>query len=202
MATILRARDLKPDELTGLLAGLRFPEDQKVRAWLDGLDGWSLAYWPGVEGRVPWYGAGRLPAEEAVRDLLPRLVGGRLFAPAGELRWRRLPALGASPCRAVYLGQELDSVAALDPRDELAGLSPRPDGHPLWGLLTAATRGREGDPDAWVELRVPHRFRYPVPAPDPSWARVGVKALVETWCDERGEPQFVRLCDLQAYPGE
>jgi hypothetical protein len=196
MATILRARDLTPDELAGLLSTLRFLGDRKVRSWLDGVDGWSLAYWPGIEGSVLWYGAGRAPTDKPLRELLPRLVGGRVFAPAGELRWRRLPALGASSCRTVYLGEDLDSVAALDVLPEFAGLSAHRDEHPLWGLLTSAT------PDAWVELRVPHRFRYPVDGVDPSWKRCGVKAIVETWTDRRGEPHFVRLCDLEAYPGE
>ena len=63
MATILRARDLTPDELAGLLAAPRFPDGQKVRAWLDGVDGWSLAYWPGIDGSVLWYSAGRTPVE-------------------------------------------------------------------------------------------------------------------------------------------
>lgn len=204
MAAILRARDLTPDELAGLIAALRFPPDQKVRAWLDGVDGWSLAYWPMIDGKVLWYGAGRMPVEQPVRELLPRLVGGRVFAPAGELRWRRVPALGARSCRAVYLGEDLDSVASLTARpDEFAGLSRWADKHPgqreerpLWGLLTAKTY------DDWVELRVPHRFRYPVDKPDPAWQRCGVKAIVETWIDKRGEPHFVRLCDLQAYRGE
>jgi hypothetical protein len=201
MAAILRAKDLTPDELAGLLAALRFPESAKVRAWLEGPDGWSLAYWPGTGGSVLWYGAGRLATEQAVQDLLPRLVGGRIFAPAGELRWRTLPALGARTCRTVYLGQDLDTVASLEVRYELAGLQARSAEHPLWGLLTAATRGQGGEPDAWVELRVPHRFRYPV-EPIPAAERVAVKAVVETWIDVRGDAHFVRLCDLQAYPGE
>ena len=202
MESILRAGDLTPDELTGLLTDLHFPDGPKVRAWLDGVDGWSLAYWPGVEGAVLWNGAARTPTEEPVRGLLPQLVGGRIFAPAGELRWRRLPASGPRPCRTVYLGVDIEGVGRLEPRNELVGKSSRTDVHPLWGQLTEATRGREGGPHEWVELRVPHRFRYPVDAPDLSWKRVGVKAVLETWTDDRGEAHFVRLCDLQAYPGE
>jgi hypothetical protein len=199
MASILRASDLTPDELTQLLAGLRFPQGEKTRAWLDGVDGWSLDYWPGVDGCVLWYGSGRAATEQLVRELLPHVMGGRIFAPAGELRWRRLPALGERSCRTVYVGRDLDAVHNLELRYDLAGLTSQQREHPLWGLLS---RGQDGETDTWIELRMPHRFRYPVDAPDPSWPRVAVKAIVETWSDERGRPHFLRLCDLQAYPGE
>src|SRR5947208_17093639 len=125
MDSILRARDLTADELAGLLRGLRFPDDQTARAWLEAADSWSLAYWRGVDGSGPWYGAGRPPTEETVGQVLPRLTGGRIFAPAGELRWRVLPALGPSSCRAVYLGENLDAVALLEPRTELKDLVRR-----------------------------------------------------------------------------
>lgn len=200
MASILRAGDRTPEQLTELLTGLCFPEGEVVRAWLEGVDGWSLDYWPGTAGRILWCGAGCEPTEETVTQLLPRLTGGRVFAPAGELRWRVLPVLGASSCRTVYLGNDLESVRDLPVSYELAGLEPRSAEHPLWGLLTDTTRGQGGDADAWVELRVPHRFRYPVSLQALSSAgRVAVKALVETWVNAAGEAQFVRLCDLQAY---
>jgi hypothetical protein len=204
--SILRARDLEPAELTDLLTALRFPEGLTARAWLDGLDGWSLDYWRGVDGKVLWYSASsrHSPEEKPVRDLLPRLAGGRIFAPAGELRWRLLPALGERCCRTVYLGDDLAAVAGLAARTELEGVAPLPqkDEYPLWGLLTDATRGVGSAPDEWVELRVPHRFRYPVDTAGLTADRVAVKAIVETWVDACGEAHFVRLCDLQAYAGE
>ncbi len=202
MTTTLRAGDLKPGELVELLASLRFPEGQTARAWLDGLGGWSLDYWPGVEGKVRWYRAGNAVEERGVRELLPRLVSGRVFAPTGELRWRWLPALGEQSCRTVYLGEE-GAPSELEARPELSQLErgPRAE-YPLWGLLTEATRGHGEGADEWVELRVPHRFRYPVDVSGLRAERVAVKAIVETWVDGRGEPHFVRLCDLQAYAGE
>lgn len=201
---MLRAGDLKPAELTELLISLRFPEEQTPRAWLDGIDGWSLDYWRGVDGNILWYRAGHTPQQSLVRDLLPRLTGGRVFAPTGELRWRLIPALGKYSCRTVYLGDDLDVLASLKARPELQGVKPRPekDEYPLWGLLTSATRGADSDADEWVELRIPHRFRYPVDTAGLRAERVAVKAVVETWVDGRGEAHFVRLCDLQAYEGE
>ncbi len=202
MRSILRARDLTADEMVAILHGFRFPGSEPTRAWLEAPDGWSLAYWRGVDGSVPWCRAASPPADEKVSQLLPRLTGGRVFAPAGELRWRVLQALGPASCRAVYLGADLDAVGLLGPRSELNDLTPHISEHPLWGLLTSATQGRDGEPDEWVELRIPHRFRYPVDPPDRSWKRVGVKAIIETWVDRCGEPHFTRLCDLQAYEGE
>ena len=196
MEPVLRAADLTPEMLAGLLGSLRYPEGHRVRTWLEGIDGWSLDFWPGLEGRVLWYGAGRVPTQRIVRDLLTQLVGGRVFDLDGELRWRRLPALGKQPCRTVYLGKDFQAVNSLDLRGELAGKSPRTSEYPLWGLLTSATCGRTNEPE-WVELRIPHRFRYPVQVATPPAGPLAVKAVVETWVDGCGEPHFSRLCDLR-----
>jgi hypothetical protein len=106
----------------------------------------------------------------------------------GELAWR-----------TVYLGEDAESVAVLEMRRELDGLTGTKSEHPLWGLLTAPGRRKKDAPDKWIELRIPHRFRYPVEIPTPRPAALAVKAVVETWRDERGEAHFVRLCDLLAY---
>ena len=70
------------------------------------------------------------------------------------------------------------------------GLRPRRDRYFLWGRQTRTTPGE------WVELRIPHRFRYPV-AGNPR----SVSAVVEQWCDDVDEPHFLRLCDLEPAQG-
>src|SRR5262249_37710314 len=159
-------------------------------------DGWALAYWNGLTGKLPWCAAGRLPEEISARDALQQSLAGRLFAPSGELRWRVLPMLGEHCCRTVYLGSPGWAPAALSTRSDLQDCRLRASSETvlLWGQQTKRT------PDEWVELRIPHRFRYPVEPLDPGSGRVGVHARIEVWRDPAGEVHFVRLCDLQAFP--
>lgn len=192
---VLRAKDLTLPELLVILR-----DWVAGRVWLDAPDGWALAYWPGLAGKLPWCGAGRESNEVAVEDAVSRSVTGRLFDGQGELRWRKLPALGESAWRTVYLGEVRDSIASLPSRGELDGLAPRRSEHPLWGILTDSTRRSQDSLDEWVELRIPHRFRYPVTVPHPRPPVLAVKVVVETWKDTRGEAHFARLCDLLAYP--
>lgn len=193
---VLRAKDLTLPELLALVGAW----EKSGRVWLDAPDGWTLAYWTGLTGRVPWCGAGREPGEIAAEDAVSRSVAGRLFDGQGELRWRRLPVLGETAWRTVYLGEDRDTVALLPSRTELEGLKPKRNEHPLWGILTESVRRRNDAPDEWIELRIPHRFRYPVEVPTARPAALAVKAVVETWKDKYGEAHFMRLCDLLAYP--
>jgi hypothetical protein len=202
MSATLRAKDLAPPELQDLLAAVQAPAEQRLRVWLEGGSGWALWDWPGLGGRVPWCGAGRTPVELAVSERLADLSGGRLFAPAGELRWRVLPGLGKCCCRTVYLGESSWAPAGLEEKPHLQGMKPRRERRLLWGQWTPRTRARNGEPDVWLELQIPHRLRYPVELPSPPAARVGVEAEVEVWSDMRGEPHFVRLCDLRAFQGD
>jgi hypothetical protein len=190
---VLRANDLTLPELLALIGNW-----SRGRVWLDAPDGWALAYWPGLTGQLPWCSAGREPAEVAAEDAVSRSVAGRLFGNQGELRWRKLPALGESAWRTVYLGEDAESVASLEKRSELDDLTSTKSEHPLWGILTAEAQRRGHAQDEWVELRIPHRFRYPVTVPTPP--PLAVKLIVETWKDKRGEAHFMRLCDLLAYP--
>jgi hypothetical protein len=192
---VLRAKDLTLPELVVLLGNWG-----RGRVWLDAPDGWSLAYWPGLAGKLPWCGAGREPGQVKVDEAVSRALSGRLFDGQGELRWRKLPVLGEAAWRTVYLGEERDSVTSLPPRSELDSLEPKRSEHPLWGILTESARRRSDAADEWVELRIPHRFRYPVDVPTPRPTALAVKAIVETWKDKRGEAHFMRLCDLLAYP--
>jgi hypothetical protein len=192
--TILRADDLAPSDLLHLLGELTFPAQEKVRCWLDAPDGWALDYWPGPAGRVRWNGAGRDTTDEPLAALLPRVTQGRIFAPSGELRWRLLPALGDRCCRVMFLGAGWAGAAleGLPVRQELAGLSRDQETYPMWGQQTSHTPGE------WIDLRIPHRLRYPVDAAAPERGRVIAQVTVEIWKDGRGEPQFVRLCELTA----
>ena len=123
---------------------------------------------------------------------MSRSTAGRLFAPDGELRWRVIPALGEECWRTVFLGHADWTGAALeDCTDHLHGLQPGRDRFFLWGKQSDATPGE------WIELRIPHRFRYPV-----GGNPVNVMALVEQWRDAAGETHFCRLCDLEPVAGE
>jgi hypothetical protein len=191
--TILRAGDLAPANLLRLLEDLSPPAGEKVRCWLDAPDGWALDYWRGPSKTVLWNSAGRDPRDEPLQEMLPRVTLGRVFSPSGELKWRLLPALGERCCRVVFLGAWASAaLEALPLREELAALSREEATYPLWGQQTKHTPGE------WIDLRIPHRLRYPVDAETPERGRVIAKVKVEIWNDNRGEPQFIRLCDLTA----
>ncbi len=194
MMAFLKAADLTQNSFLSLLENLRPPDADKSRGhiWLEAPDGWALDWWDwqsGLNGDLRWCGAGREPVHECAKDCLRRSTAGRLFAPDGELRWRVIPSLGQSCWRAVFLGTT-DWVNAVleDHSDSLHDLKPHRDRFFLWGQQTAET------PDEWIELRIPHRFRYPVSGNPRS-----VKVVVEQWNDEIGEPHFVRLCALEPY---
>jgi len=206
MNTILKSEDLAPGELVELLsevpATLQWHENEqlrqeKVRFWLDAPDGWTFAWWPGLRGQIPWNRTGMLPFPQGIdAELLSRATAGRLFAPSGELRWRKLPALGKKSCRTVFLGDSAWAPARLSPRSELESMTCTTRKSLLWGQQTAST------PDAWIQLSIPHRLNYPVDPPDPAWRRVAVQATLEIWIDTTGVPHFVRLVDLHACKGD
>lgn len=196
MTVILKAADLTQEKFLALVKNLR-PDKPQVpgRIWLEAPDGWAFDWWEwqaGLAGKLRWCGAGRELVEERVDACLSRSTAGRLFAPEGELRWRTIPALGESCWRTVFLGTTDWVAAALEDCSEgLQPLSPSHDSFFLWGEQTEET------PDEWIELRIPHRFHYPVT--DNSKR---VKVVVEKWTDATGEPHFVRLCELLSYSEE
>ena len=191
-APFLKAADLTADAALALVATLH-PRDTDASPryiWLEAADGWALDRWRGPERNVSWCGAGRGPVDERTSTCLSRSTAGRLFAPDGELRWRVVPALGASCWRTVFLGKTDWVGASLeDHSDVLKDLSPTRERFFLWGRQTGETPGE------WIELRIPHRFRYPV-ADGRGNVEGNVQVEVEQWCDEVGEPHFLRLCDL------
>jgi hypothetical protein len=132
-----------------------------------------------------------MPLPLPAGDCLGRCQAGRIFAPSGELKWR---LIGPGCCRALFLGSADWVGEGLKPRSELQGLSPKKLRCFLWGQQSARTPGE------WVELRIPHRFRYPLDAQPPAGAdTLGARVVVEVWSDASGEPHFVRLCDLTSW---
>lgn len=194
MTAFLKAADLTQEQFLDLVVKMRPPDtgDSPGYVWLEAPDGWAFDWWDwhsSPEENLRWCGAGREPVQEPARDCLARSTAGRLFAPGGELRWRTIAALGPSCWRTVFLGAADWAGAALDDHsDVLRGLQPHRDGFLLWGQQTDTA------PDEWIELRIPHRFRYPVDGSPHS-----VRVVVEQWRDDAGEPHFVRLCGLEPY---
>jgi len=190
MNAVLKAGDIKPDELLLLIGGLqRREEETRLRCWIEAPDGWSFDWWPGLDGELRWCRAARDPATQSATVAIERSTAGRLFAPDGELRWRYISALGDSCYRCVFLGHVDWGASRLDDHSpELAALTRDSKQQLLWGQQTDLTPGE------WIELRIPHRFRYPTDG-EPE------RVLLETehWCDAIGQPHFIRLCDLHPY---
>lgn len=206
MTTFLKAADLTQEQFIEIVTNLQSNNVKRPGyVWLEAPDGWTFDWWDWTsklvvaeasinseEPRVNvlhWYGIGQesVREKEPAYDCLTRSTAGRLFDPVGELRWRTIPALGEACYRVVFLGKTDWVGAALeDHSDKLNDLHPHEDRFFLWGQQTPRT------PDEWIELRIPHRFRYPVPG-NPS----RVKVLVEQWRDNTGSIHFSRLCDLE-----
>ena len=196
MTTFLKTADLTQAEFLELIGSLDLGVDTSAcYVWLEAPDGWTLDCWnrqSGIKEKLRWYGAGREIVKKSLQDCLTKSTAGRLFAPEGELRWRTIPALGDACWRVVFLGNtDWAGTALEDHSDTLKDLHPHQDSFFLWGQQTSTT------PDEWIELRIPHRFRYPVSG-NPN----RVKVLVEQWRDDTGLLHFFRLCDLEPYQEE
>ena len=192
MTAFLKAADLTQEQFLDLIKNLQLDiASDLCYIWLEAPDGWTLDRW-NDEGELRWYGAGCESIKKSTQDCLRCSTAGRLFAPAGELRWRTIPALGQSCWRAVFLGNvDWVGTALEDHSDILNALHSHQESLLLWGQQTLTT------PDEWIELRIPHRFRYPITG-NPE----RVKVVVEQWDDNTGEPHFVRLCDLESFEEE
>ena len=134
----------------------------------------------------------RARALSGVRSRLPLALNRR---PPVRPGWRA--ALARHSCTRRNLlasglprNQRLDGRCTARQLHSAGGPAPAPGPLLPWGRQTKATPGE------WVELRIPHRFRYPV-AGNPG----SVAAVVEQWCDDVGEPHFLRLCDLEPAQG-
>ena len=189
MTVFLKAADLTQDAFLKLIENLCFDADTSTcYIYIESPDGWALDTW-NLKKEMRWYGAGHETVKKSSQDCLAKSTAGRLFAPDGELRWRTIPALGATCWRVVFLGNvDWVSEALEDHSDSLNNLHPHQDSFFLWAQQTETT------PDEWIELRIPHRFEYPI-AGNPKRVRV----VTEQWKDSTGEPHFVRLCNLEPY---
>jgi hypothetical protein len=221
MNAILKSGDLELGSLTELAGQLQPVDDSAtlpIRIWAEGILGWTFDIWRGLDGRLRWCAAGREPLELTGRAVLAQAESGRFFAPDGELKWRTIlvdaPEGGEriKRSRVVFLGTR-DWFPAFDRlalRTELDQLSPSDSSLDviLWGQQS------EHSPGEWIELRIPHRFRYPVSTAQPEEEsaggddvkggrrhslRSGVRVKTETWLDRFGTPHFMRLCDLVVY---
>lgn len=196
MTGILKAQDLRtPEELANLLQAVRAPEEERLRIWLAAPDGWAFDFWPNLAGAVAWCGAGRRPIPRTVGEILADADEGRLFANSGELRWRRVRFPRELAWRVVFLGREDWLAEGLQDRSgelRTQQLTPERRRYLLWGAQSPATPGE------WIELQIPHRFRWPLDSRPHSASRVLLE--VEVWSDPAGEPHFQRFCDL--HPSE
>lgn len=203
---LLKADDLTQERFVELIGNLQ-PDNIKRPGylWLEAPDGWTFDLWdwtselvvteesinnegPSVN-TLRWYGIGQesVLETESAYECLTRSTAGRLFDSAGELRWRTITTLGEACYRVVFLGKTDWVGASLeDHSDKLNDLRPHEDRFFLWGQQTPRT------PDKWIELRIPHRFKYPVHGNSNR-----VKVLVEQWRDVTGAIHFSRLCDLE-----
>ncbi|NLX99908.1 MAG: hypothetical protein GXY83_27740 [Rhodopirellula sp.] len=191
MTVLLKAGDLTPGELIDLIGGAEIPADAErpLRIWAEAPDAWALDFWRGLDGHLLWCAAHRGARNLKTLDCLSTAWAGRIFAPSGELRWRIIRGLGSNCCRTVFLGSQDWLPGKLQDRsDILRTLVPHLDRYFLWGQCTDAS------PDEWIELRIPHRFRYPLVT-----RSRGVRLVVELWRDPAGETHFARLCDLEPY---
>ena len=192
--TVLKAGDLTAPELLELLGQVTVPNSERIRCWLESTEGWAFDEWQGPANAVRWNAAGRRPREAPVESQYSHVFHGRLFSLSGELRWRILPALGVRCYRVVYLGDGWSSplLEALPARDELSGLAAEIAEYPLWGQQT------RNSPGEWIDLRIPHRLRYPVAVEAPKIGRVIARIQVQIWRDCRAEIQFIRFRDVVA----
>ena len=188
MSYALKAQDLDRDQFLRLISTLdeSTQPDQSRRIWLECHDGWAFDYWLGLTGEINWCAAANPPRKFAASDLLSASISGRIFAPDGELRWRAIPAPNRYTLRTVFLGSSDWTRDRLEDRScLLEDLTPHVQNAFLWGQQTSPFPGE------WIELRIPHRFQYPIRG-NPH----RILAEVQVWTDAFGQPQFSRLCDL------
>lgn len=190
MTAFLKAGDISPAALIDLIRGADIPnqESQPARIWAESPDAWTFDYWPGLDRELLWCASHRSPEKRHVMGSLSSAWAARIFSPSGELRWRVIDSLGANCCRVVFLGTQDWLPGQLGDRsDVLRTLCATHQRYLLWGQQSDVAPGE------WIELRIPHRFRYPHPE-----SAHRLRVLVELWRDAVGEIHFARLCDLES----
>jgi hypothetical protein len=112
---------------------------------------------------------------------------GRIFAPDGELKWRRLN----NQIRVVYLGAKVPPPGLVDYSSKLEKLTTNKSELILWGT-------RHDTKHEWIEQQVPHRFNYPVSSNEYPRGRVAI--VVENWTDSAGFISFSRYYSIKEIP--
>lgn len=120
---------------------------------------------------------------------LAETVEGRLFSPAGELRWRRING----SFRVVYLGEGHSPLQLEDYSSQLEGLRPEQGEYILWGE-------RSDLENEWLEQQVPQRFSYPLDGEEYPCGRAAI--VVENWVDTAGFSRFSRYYSIKERTGE
>lgn len=122
-------------------------------------------------------------------EFMAATIEGRLFSPAGELRWRRING----SFRAVYLGEGPSPLQLEDTSSHLEGLRPEQGEFILWGV-------RSDLENEWLEQQVPQRFSYPLDGEEYPCGRAAV--VVENWVDGAGFSRFSRYHRIKEISGE
>ncbi len=120
---------------------------------------------------------------------LAATLEGRLFSPAGELRWRRIN----DSFRVVYLGAEPSPLPLENDSPQLEGLESAYGEFILWGE-------RSDLENEWLEQQVPQRFSYPLDGKEYPCGRAAI--VVENWIDTAGFSRFSRYHSLKERTGE
>lgn len=170
--TCLCAQDLEPTEFLQMLRDTPWPAGSLL-----------LAFSPA---------AARFKPFQFDVDFLASTEQGRIFSPAGELKWRQVN----NRMRVVYLGEPLPSLPIQDHSQELASLNPNPvyEELILWGIRTDLQ-------DEWLEQQVPQRLVYPLT--DATYSRGRVALKVEHWVEnEPPLPRFSRYHSLKEIQGD
>ena len=174
--------------------------------WAEAADSWSFSDWRGLDSQLQVYRAAELVDESnfLARNWLPKTVAGRWFSGQSQLSWRRMLIGNEFVWRAVYLGSNstlstalVKSVEASDVVETTTdkfGLrcGESAEQFILWGQQSVNTPGE------WVELSIPHRFRYPCQiAVDGQMPRLLALTAVR-WADDIGHIHFLRYTGIKA----
>jgi len=172
-------------------------DDPQRWLWLTADAGWSLDAWRGLSESVNWYQAGclRNDASDVARQRILESSEGRLFDAKGEVRWQNIGSSSEPLFRVVAIssgeiweqerrllrsapGVEVCNARALGVRrrSESTQLA-------LWGRQSPRTPGE------WIELKIPHRFKYPVSQDNCNAESIAIDC--ETWEDDLGQVHFV-----------
>jgi len=159
----LHHADYSGNDFVDRLKSIVYP-DEKIWAWIENPDQWKFGF-----------------LEDVVLEESER---GRVFSESGELKWRRLKD---NIWRVVFLGtNQWTGVQNMqDASHLLQDLEVKTEDQILWGEFKPHIK-------KWVELRIPHKFNYPVEKGP------NVCLTVEVWRSKKdGHVHFQRYYGLK-----